>query len=330
MPLLSRCTTGGSASRSTAPSTFPPTGGALLVANHAGGLWALDAAMTAVAVHRAHRRRGQPAGSCGCSPPTWCSARPGSARSPRKAGATLACNPRRRAAAARRRAGRRVAGGLQGHRQAVQRALHSCSASAAAASCTPRCGPAPRSSRCRSSAPRRSTRCSATPRRWPGCSNLPYFPLTPTFPWLGPLGLVPLPSKWYIEFGEPIDTAPLRRGGRRRPGRAVRPHRPGARHDPEHAVPAARATPLGLALTPALSSVGGVTQTGDGVRAARRSGGRCASGPRRGGDRRRPRRRRSAEPTAAGRRSWRPCGRCGSRGSPSRAPSPRPAARSRG
>src|SRR6266536_352832 len=36
--------------------------------------------------------------------------------------------------------------------------------------------------------------------------NLPYFPITPTFPWLGPLGLVPLPSKWYIEFGEPIPT----------------------------------------------------------------------------------------------------------------------------
>jgi 1-acyl-sn-glycerol-3-phosphate acyltransferase len=36
--------------------------------------------------------------------------------------------------------------------------------------------------------------------------GLPYFPLTPTFPWLGPLGLVPLPSKWIIEFGEPIRT----------------------------------------------------------------------------------------------------------------------------
>jgi 1-acyl-sn-glycerol-3-phosphate acyltransferase len=36
--------------------------------------------------------------------------------------------------------------------------------------------------------------------------NLPYFPVTPTFPWLGPLGLIPLPSKWYIEFGEPIHT----------------------------------------------------------------------------------------------------------------------------
>ena len=30
--------------------------------------------------------------------------------------------------------------------------------------------------------------------------------MTPTFPWLGPLGLVPLPSKWIIEFGEPIPT----------------------------------------------------------------------------------------------------------------------------
>jgi 1-acyl-sn-glycerol-3-phosphate acyltransferase len=34
----------------------------------------------------------------------------------------------------------------------------------------------------------------------------PYFPVTPLFPWLGPLGLVPLPSKWLIEFGTPIAT----------------------------------------------------------------------------------------------------------------------------
>lgn len=39
--------------------------------------------------------------------------------------------------------------------------------------------------------------------------NLPYFPLTPTFPWLGPIGMIPLPSKWRIEFGEPIETAAL-------------------------------------------------------------------------------------------------------------------------
>src|SRR4051794_39225388 len=37
--------------------------------------------------------------------------------------------------------------------------------------------------------------------------GVPYFPITPTFPLLGPLGLVPLPSKWLIAFGEPIETA---------------------------------------------------------------------------------------------------------------------------
>jgi 1-acyl-sn-glycerol-3-phosphate acyltransferase len=39
--------------------------------------------------------------------------------------------------------------------------------------------------------------------------GLPYAPITPFFPWLGPLGAVPLPSKWIIEFGEPIETAHL-------------------------------------------------------------------------------------------------------------------------
>ncbi|HEY2765261.1 MAG TPA: lysophospholipid acyltransferase family protein [Pseudonocardiaceae bacterium] len=36
--------------------------------------------------------------------------------------------------------------------------------------------------------------------------GLPYFPVTPLFPFLGLLGAIPLPSKWYIEFGEPIHT----------------------------------------------------------------------------------------------------------------------------
>jgi len=37
----------------------------------------------------------------------------------------------------------------------------------------------------------------------------PYVPITPTFPLLGPLGLIPLPSKWIIEFGSPVETASL-------------------------------------------------------------------------------------------------------------------------
>ena len=36
--------------------------------------------------------------------------------------------------------------------------------------------------------------------------GLPYLPITPLFPWFGPLGMLPLPSKWLIEFGEPIRT----------------------------------------------------------------------------------------------------------------------------
>jgi 1-acyl-sn-glycerol-3-phosphate acyltransferase len=37
--------------------------------------------------------------------------------------------------------------------------------------------------------------------------GLPYLPVTPTFPLLGLLGAVPLPSKWLIEFCPPIETA---------------------------------------------------------------------------------------------------------------------------
>jgi 1-acyl-sn-glycerol-3-phosphate acyltransferase len=36
-------------------------------------------------------------------------------------------------------------------------------------------------------------------------THLPQGPITPAFPWLGLLGLVPLPSKWYIDIGEPIE-----------------------------------------------------------------------------------------------------------------------------
>ena len=35
--------------------------------------------------------------------------------------------------------------------------------------------------------------------------GLPAFPLTPTFPWLGPLGLMPLPVRYRIVYGEPLE-----------------------------------------------------------------------------------------------------------------------------
>lgn len=37
--------------------------------------------------------------------------------------------------------------------------------------------------------------------------GLPIAPVTPTFPWLGLAGLIPLPSKWLISFGPPIDVS---------------------------------------------------------------------------------------------------------------------------
>ncbi len=34
--------------------------------------------------------------------------------------------------------------------------------------------------------------------------GLPYLPITPTFPWLGLAGLIPLPSKWSIDYCKPV------------------------------------------------------------------------------------------------------------------------------
>jgi 1-acyl-sn-glycerol-3-phosphate acyltransferase len=39
--------------------------------------------------------------------------------------------------------------------------------------------------------------------------GLPYFPVTPFWPWLGPLGMIPLPSKWRIQFHPPVEVADL-------------------------------------------------------------------------------------------------------------------------
>jgi 1-acyl-sn-glycerol-3-phosphate acyltransferase len=42
--------------------------------------------------------------------------------------------------------------------------------------------------------------------------GLPYIPITPTFPLLGPLGLLPLPSKWTIQIGAPVYAGSLTDG----------------------------------------------------------------------------------------------------------------------
>ncbi len=44
--------------------------------------------------------------------------------------------------------------------------------------------------------------------------GMPGFPITPTFPWLGPAGLLPYPVRYRIVYGEPIDLGDAHRGGR--------------------------------------------------------------------------------------------------------------------
>jgi 1-acyl-sn-glycerol-3-phosphate acyltransferase len=180
---------------------IPAEGGALLVANHAGGLWALDAAMTAVAVHVEHPagRYLRPLGA------DVLFGLPGVGSFARKTGSTLACN----ADAERLLAAGELVGvwpeGFKGigkpfrERYKLQRFGRGGFVHAAI----------------RSGVPIIPVSVVGAEEIHPVLGNakvlarlfnLPYFPLTPTFPWLGPLGLVPLPSKWYIEFGAPIHT----------------------------------------------------------------------------------------------------------------------------
>jgi 1-acyl-sn-glycerol-3-phosphate acyltransferase len=180
---------------------IPASGGALLVANHSGGIVPLDVAMTSVAVHDEHpaarylrmlgddRVFGTPALSVLA----------------RRMGVTRAC-----AADAERllNAGELVGAWPEGfdgigkpfsERYALQRFRRNGFVSSAVAAGVPIIPVSivgaeeiyPVLGKVRSLA---------------RLLDVPYFPLTPTFPWFGPLGLVPLPSKWYIEFGAPIST----------------------------------------------------------------------------------------------------------------------------
>lgn len=38
--------------------------------------------------------------------------------------------------------------------------------------------------------------------------RMPYFPVTTTFPWFGPLGLLPRPVRYFIRYGEPLTIDP--------------------------------------------------------------------------------------------------------------------------
>ena len=183
---------------------IPAEGGALLVANHAGGLWPLDAAMTAVAV-RVEHPRGRYLRMLGAD---LLFALPGVGTFARKTGSTLAC-----AQDAERllTAGELVGvwpEGFKGigkpyrERYKLQRFGRGGFVHAAIKSGVPIIPVAIVGSE-------EIHPVLGNSKLAARLMNLPYFPLTPTFPWLGPLGLVPLPSKWYIEFGTPIHTEDL-------------------------------------------------------------------------------------------------------------------------
>jgi 1-acyl-sn-glycerol-3-phosphate acyltransferase len=182
----------------------PTDGAALLVANHAGGLWPLDSAMTAVAVHVEH-----PAGRflrmLGAD---LMFAVPGVGSMVRKTGTTLACAED----AERLLSAGELVGvwpeGFKGigkpfrERYKLQRFGRGGFVHAAIKTGVPIIPVSIVGSE-------EIHPVLGNAKTLARLANLPYFPLTPTFPWLGPLGLVPLPSKWYIEFGSPIHTEAL-------------------------------------------------------------------------------------------------------------------------
>ena len=178
----------------------PASGGALIVANHSGTV-PVDSAMTTLALHDHHparrHRRMLAADLVGTRPIVVPMAR--------KSGATLACNED---AERLMKAGELVGvwpEGFKGigkpyrERYKLQRFGRGGFVSAAL----------------RSGVPIIPCSIVGAEEIYPLVGNipavaralgLPYLPITPFFPLLGPLGLIPLPSKWIIEFGEPIET----------------------------------------------------------------------------------------------------------------------------
>lgn len=182
---------------------IPSSGGALVVSNHSGTV-ALDSLMAQVAVHDehpAHRHLRMLAADLVFRTPII-------GEVARKSGSTLAANPD----AERLLASGELAGvwpeGFKGvgkpfsERYKLQRFGRGGFVAAAL----------------RTGAPIVPCSIVGAEEIYPMIGNLktlarlvgaPYVPITPTFPLLGPLGLIPLPSKWIIEFGAPVDTASL-------------------------------------------------------------------------------------------------------------------------
>ena len=177
---------------------IPQEGGALVVANHSGTI-PLDGLITMFAVHETTGRNLRPLGA------DLVFRLPFVGEMARKAGATLACTED-----ATRMLGKgelvgvwpegfKGVGKLYSERYKLQRFGRGGFVSAAVKTGVP------------------LVPCSIVGAEeiYPMIGNvpalarllgLPYVPITPLFPLLGPLGLIPLPSKWIIEFGEPVRT----------------------------------------------------------------------------------------------------------------------------
>ncbi len=177
---------------------IPAEGGALVVSNHSGTL-PVDGLMTMVSIHDATGRNLRPLGA------DLVFRMPVVSTLARKGGATLACNED----AERMLAGGELVGvwpeGFKGigkpyaERYKLQRFGRGGFVSAAM----------------RTGVPIVPLSLVGAEEIYPLVGNIPslarllgvpYIPITPFFPLLGPLGLVPLPSKWLLEFGEPIRT----------------------------------------------------------------------------------------------------------------------------
>jgi 1-acyl-sn-glycerol-3-phosphate acyltransferase len=184
----------------------PDVGAALVVANHSGTI-AIDSVMTQVALlddHPAHRNLRMLGANLVFSTPFI-------GELARKAGHTLACHPDAERLLNRGEVvgvwpeGFKGVGKPFSERYKLQRFGRGGFVAAAV----------------RTGAPIIPTAIVGAEETYPMLMNvaplarllgLPYFPVTPTFPALGPLGLVPLPSKWFIHFGEPIRTDHLPEG----------------------------------------------------------------------------------------------------------------------
>nr|WP_308222388.1 lysophospholipid acyltransferase family protein [Frankia sp. AgB32] len=179
---------------------IPDTGGALVVANHSGTL-PVDALMMAMAIldhHPAHRNLRMLAADLVFAVPFL-------APFARKIGNTLACQPD---AERLLRAGHLVGVWPEGFkgvgkpfrdRYTLQRFGRGGFVSAALRTGVPIIP-------CTVVGAEEIYPMIGNARSLARLLGLPYLPITPTFPWLGLLGLVPLPSKWFIEFGEPVPT----------------------------------------------------------------------------------------------------------------------------